>query len=365
MTPADDATMLPIDDDSLYAALLARDRAYDGLAYVGVTSTGIFCRLTCPARKPARTNTRFFATAAEAEGAGFRACLRCRPKEGSYPMSEVVRTLRERVAARPDQRWTDKELAELGLDASTVRRAFRRDYGVTFAQYARQQRLGRALTTLARGGPVIEAQLDGGYESGSGFREAVARAIGASPARARGRRMLTARWFETPLGTMLGVADDEGIHLLEFSDRKDLPRELERLSANVGPVAFGDHLRFDALAAWLDRYFQGDLAPHGLELAIAGTPFQQRVWDELRAIPPGETRSYGGLALSLGSPSAVRAIAAANGANQLAILVPCHRVIGSDGKLVGYAGGLWRKKWLLEHERRSLGQPAGAGPLLA
>lgn len=342
---------LPTDDDSLYAALLARDRSYDGLAFVGVTTTGIFCRLTCSARKPRRPNARFFLSAEAAQAAGFRACLRCRPLSGDRPMNELVRNLSRRVAADPEERWTDRQLAGIGLDASTVRRAFKRELGVTFARYAREQRLGRALSSLGSGAPVIEAQLDAGYASPSGFRDAVARVTGAAPARAKGRRMLAAAWLETPLGAMLGAADDEGVHLLEFHDRTALPTELERLSRRVGPLAFGEHAMLGRLREWLAAYFAGEV--HGRPpLARGGSEFQQRVWHVLLGIPAGETRSYAAVAGAIGQPSAVRAVAVACGANQLALLVPCHRVIGSDGTMVGYAGGLWRKRWLLEHERR-------------
>lgn len=342
------------DDDTLYAALLARDPAYDGFWFVGVRTTGIFCRLTCPARKPRRDHVSFHPSAAEAERAGFRACLRCRPLASARPVPPAVAQLRDAVRAAPDRRWGAADLAALGHDPSTVRRAFVREYGVTFARFARAHRLGAAGVALGRGRTVIAAQLDAGYESGSGFRDAITRLLGAAPARVRERRMLVARWLDTPIGPMLAVADAAGVHLLEFADRTALPGELARLQARHGPAPFGDHPVLDDLARQLARYFADARAGFDLPLAQRGTPFTAAVWDALRRVPPGETRSYGALAHALGCPGGARAVARANGANQIAVVVPCHRVVGADGTLVGYGGKLWRKRWLLEHERRAV-----------
>ena len=342
---------LPHRDDDLYAALLARDPAYDGLWFVGVSTTGIFCRLTCPARKPRRENVAFFDSAAAAETAGYRACLRCKPLAVTSG-SDLVARLRTLVAADPDRRWSDAAVAALGYDAGTVRHAFHREYGQSFLAYARAQRLGQAVGRLAGGTPVIEAQLDAGYESGSGFREAIGRLLGQAPARVQGLFALQACWIETPIGAMLAVADPDGLHLLEFVERKGLPRELERLQARRGAIHFGDGPVLAQTAAEIDRYFRGEGADFTVPLAVAGSTFERSVWTALRDIPVGTTQSYGGLAARIGRPEAVRAVARANGANTVAIIVPCHRIIGSDGAMVGYGGKIWRKQWLLEHERR-------------
>ncbi|MBB4039218.1 AraC family transcriptional regulator of adaptative response/methylated-DNA-[protein]-cysteine methyltransferase [Microvirga flocculans] len=340
------------DDDTLFAALLARDPSYEGFAYVGVKTTGIFCRLTCPARKPKRDNVVFFSCTDAAQGAGFRACLRCKPLDSRRPASGALDLLRDKVKAEPDRRWTTEELKALGYDPSTVRRAFQREYGMTFAQYARSQRLGHAVSRLKQGGSVLEAQLDAGYESGSGFRDAIGRLIGDAPARTTARQILTAQWLDTPIGAMLAVADDAGVHLLEFAERKALPNEIKRLREQVAPIAFGRHPMIDTLADEVRRYFAGQLAAFTVPVVQKGTAFEATVWDNLRRIPVGQTRSYGALARTLGRPDSARAVARANGANQIAIIVPCHRVIGADGSLTGYGGKLWRKQWLLEHERR-------------
>jgi AraC family transcriptional regulator of adaptative response/methylated-DNA-[protein]-cysteine methyltransferase len=340
------------DDDTLFAALIARDPSYEGFAYVGVTTTGIFCRLTCPARKPKRHNVVFFSCRDTARDAGFRPCLRCKPLDIKRPTSGAFETLRDRIKAEPERRWSAQDVKALGYDPSTVRRAFQREYGITFAQYARSQRLGLAVNTLQQGGSVMDAQLDAGYESGSGFRDAISKLICDAPIRTTTRQILTAQWLDTPIGAMLAVADDAGVHLLEFAERKALPAEIDRLRKRVGPIAFGHHPMLDALAHQLEQYFAGRVLSFDVPIVQKGTPFEATVWDALRQIPTGVTRSYGEIARHIDRPDAPRAVARANGANQVAIIVPCHRVIGADGSLTGYGGKIWRKQWLLEHERR-------------
>jgi AraC family transcriptional regulator of adaptative response/methylated-DNA-[protein]-cysteine methyltransferase len=340
------------DDDTLFTALIARDPSYEGFAYVGVRTTGIFCRLTCPARKPKRHNVVFFSCKDAAQDAGFRPCLRCKPLDIRRPTSGALETLRDRIKAEPDRRWSAEDVKALGYDPSTVRRAFQREYGITFAQYARSQRLGLAVNTLQQGGSVMDAQLDAGYESGSGFRDAISKLIGDAPIRTPVRQILTAQWLDTPIGAMLTVVDDAGVHLLEFAERKALPTEIERLRKRVGPICFGQHAMLDTLARQVEQYFAGRSITFDVPVVQKGTGFEATVWDALRRIPAGATRSYGEIARFIDCPDAARAVARANGANQVAIIVPCHRVIGADGSLTGYGGKIWRKQWLLEHERR-------------
>ncbi len=345
------------DDDTLFDALIARDPSYEGFAYVGVKTTGIFCRLTCPARKPKRTNVVFFSCKDAAQDAGFRACLRCKPLDMRRPTSGALEILRDKIKAEPDRRWSAADLRALGYDSSTVRRAFQREYGVTFAQYARSQRLGLAVNTLQQGGSVMDAQLNAGYESSSGFRDAITKLVGDAPIRTNARQVLVAQWIDTPIGAMLGVTDDEGVHLLEFAERKALPTEIARLRQRVGPICFGQSRMLEMLAHQVEQYFSGRTMSFSIPVVQRGTPFEARVWSALQKLPPGETRSYGELACSIERPEAARAVARANGANQVAVIIPCHRIIGADGSLTGYGGKLWRKQWLLEHERRAAAVP--------
>ena len=199
---------------------------------------------------------------------------------------------------------------------------------------------------------MIDSQLDQGFESGSGFREAFTRIVGTAPSRARDVTVIHARWLETPLGSMLALADDRGLHLLDFVDRRGLERALEilqrRLHARILP---GEHPVLVRIARELAEYFDGARMHFDTPVVLTGSAFQVSVWRALQAIPAGTTNSYGELAAGIGKPAAVRAVGRANGDNRLSIIVPCHRVIGADGALTGYGGGLWRKQKLLDHER--------------
>ncbi|MCE6074538.1 bifunctional transcriptional activator/DNA repair enzyme AdaA [Agrobacterium vitis] len=345
-------------DDTLYAALVAKDASYDGFAYVCVTSTRIFCRFTCTARKPKPENCRFTETIAACLEGGFRPCKRCRPLLAYGHADPLVKTLLDLLEADPGRRWREDDVIALGHDPSTVRRAFKRRFGVSFIEMARLRRISLGTEVLAAGEAVIEAQMEAGYASGSGFRTAITQLLGNAPARMKDLGLLKADWIDTPIGPMLAIADDHALHLLEFADRPALPTELNRLKARQGcGVAIGRTAVTEQIAAELARYFSGDfngVGTQGFETRLAGhgTPFERDVWQALRQIPVGETCSYSKLATSIGRPSAVRAVARANGANQIAIVIPCHRVIGADGSLTGYGGGLWRKQWLLNHERR-------------
>ncbi|BCQ58733.1 hypothetical protein PBOI14_04830 [Pseudomonas sp. Boi14] len=228
------------DDDTLYQALLARDPAYEGFAFVGVKSTGVFCRLTCAARKPKRENTVFFGSIKGCVEAGFRACLRCRPLERAGVQEPWVQTLLEQLGRDPERRWYEDDLVAQGLDPSTVRRAFKRYFGVTFLEMARLRRMGQGMQQLASGEPVIEAQISAGFDSDSGFRHAFSRLAGQPPSNLRGRELLKVDWLQTPIGVMLAVADAQVLHLLEFFDRPALANELQNLQKSSGSsIGFG------------------------------------------------------------------------------------------------------------------------------
>lgn len=338
---------------TMYRALSQRDAAYEGVFFTGVKTTGVFCRPTCKAKKPKVENVEFFATVSEALHGGYRPCRLCRPMDATKPVPPLVERLRRAAEDAEDGRVSDKELVALGIDPSTARRQFKAYHGMTFHAFQRARRMGLALRDVKAGKPVIEVQLDRGYESTSGFREAFARIFGQPPLGAKQRTCLLARRIETPLGTMLALADDAGLRLLEFVDRRGLEREIaglrRRLKCSVVP---GNHATLDAVATQLERYFAGRLTRFELPLAPVGSAFQLKVWAELQRIPSGRTRSYLEMARAVGVPKAARAIGRANGSNMIAIVIPCHRVINADGSLCGYAGGLWRKQRLLDLERQ-------------
>jgi len=345
--------------EEMHRALLARDASYDGLFFVAVKSTGIFCRPTCPARKPKAENVEYFPTARQAVRAGYRPCKRCRPMDMHRTPPAWVKPLLDAIERDSGGRLTDADLRAMHIDPARALRYFRDHYGMTFHAYHRARRLGRALAAVRNGADLDAAGLDNGFESASGFRDAFARMFGRPPGRGRDLACLMARWLDTPLGAMLAVADDEGLCLLEFVDRRAIERQIEvlrrRMNAAIVP---GDNAHLDMIEDELSRYFEGTLQRFSVPIVAPGTPFQERVWRRLRKIPYGRTLSYAQLAEGIKRPGAQRAVGKANGDNRLAIVIPCHRVVRSDGTLCGYGGGVWRKKWLLAHEGNA-GSAAG------
>lgn len=340
------------DHDTLYQALLDRNAVYDGQAYVGVSTTGVFCRLTCPARKPKAENCTFYASVGECIESGYRACKRCHPLQPMASADPAIAALLAALDERPEYRWSESDIDRMGFDLSTVRRSFKRQFGMTFLEMARQRRLRDGFETISDGGKVIDAQLDAGFESASAFRASFSKLLGRAPGKLDSAPILFADWIETPLGPMITVCSKSQMHLLEFVDRKALKTELSKLDELAkGKVGIGKTQPGEQIRGELNAFFDGTSARFLTPLAYGGSAFAQSVWDELRLIPPGQTRSYSDIAKRIGRPSATRAVARANGANQIALVVPCHRVIGADGSLTGYGGGLWRKQKLLEIER--------------
>jgi len=342
----------------LHRAVDARDPSYEGIFLVGVRTTGIFCRPTCPSKPALRENREFFASPAEAASAGYRACLRCRPLEqpGEHPawVTRIVAAL----DAEPVRRLTDAALRKMDIQPATARRYFVGRFGMTLHAYARARRLGFALDRLHQGAPVTPAGFDSGFESDSGFRDAFKRLFGVTPTAARGTAPIVATLVPSPLGPLLAAATDAGLCMLEFADRKKLPGQAADLTRWFArPVVPGTHAHIEQVMRELTEYFAGERRDFEVPLDLRGTPFQEQVWRELQRIPYGKTISYEELATRIGRPSAQRAVGMANGRNRIPIVVPCHRVIQKNGQLRGYGGGLWRKQFLLNLEQgaRELG----------
>src|SRR5258708_2510371 len=240
---------------TMYRALVDRDSTFEGIFYAGVRTTGIFCRPTCSAKKPARENVDFFATPSEALHGGYRPCLRCNPMDPDKTAPKLIQRLREEVERAPGGKLTDKELAAMSIDPSTARRQFKRHYGMTFQAYHRARRMGLALREVRRGGRVDEAKNGSGFESASGFREALQRIFGDSATAAKLREPMFVERIDTPLGAMVAVADDKGLRLLEFADRRATERELsilrKRLRTSVVP---GEHPHLEAIRSQLGDY---------------------------------------------------------------------------------------------------------------
>jgi AraC family transcriptional regulator, regulatory protein of adaptative response / methylated-DNA-[protein]-cysteine methyltransferase len=342
--------------NEIVTAFMAGDSSYEGIFYVAVKTTRIFCRPTCKARKPLLKNVEFFGTPSEAMHAGYRPCLRCRPMHVGADVPPLIEGLRRKVEADPSVRVRERDLIDMGIEPSTARRQFQRFFGMTFHAYQRARRMGSALATVRKGKNVLDTQLDHGFESSSGFRDAFVKLFGTPPSKATKANCLFARWLDSPLGPMLAIADDRGLHVVDWVDRRGLERAIERLllresKREKAVIVPGEHPVLDQIEKEMQAYFAGNLKRFETPLADWGTPFQNAVWQQLLAIPRGQTRAYADLARTLNAPKAVRAVARANGDNFRGVIIPCHRVIGSDGSLTGYGGGLARKQWLLDHER--------------
>ena len=337
----------PTEIARMRAAFEARDRTWDGRFVVAVKSTGIYCRPSCPARRPRPENTLFFASNREAEASGFRACRRCEPDALARDRAAVegaVGLLRAAEAPLPLARLA----GELGYSASHLQRIFKRETGLSPAAYARALREERARKALAESENVTEAIYEAGFESPSRFYESMRGRLGMTPsAWSRGGEGVTIRWatVDSSLGPMLVAATEKGVCRLSFGRGRE---ELKRLFPRAELVEGGDD--FAALLQRVVAAVDDPASGRDIPVDVRGTAFQERVWQELRKIPPGETRSYAEIAAAAGNPGAVRAAGSANGANHVAVLIPCHCVVRSDGSLGGYAYGLDIKRALLERE---------------
>ena len=343
------ATLPPATE--MYRALDERDAAYEGVFIAAIRTTGIFCRPTCAARKPNPENVEYFPSTQDALLAGYRPCKRCRPMEPNGSVPAWLRPLIEALEQEPTRRWKDADLRDAGIDPARARRWFQAHHGMTFHAYQRARRLGLALGRIRYGDDLDRAAFEHGYESVSGFRDAFDRVFSETPGRSRESEPIVITRLLTPLGPMIAGSIERGVCLLEFADRRMLETQLKRLRRIFGPgVVPGDSEHSAQLDAELKRYFAGELREFTVPMVLDGTPFQRACWEYLRTIPYGATSSYGEQAQAIGKPKAQRAVGRANGDNRLAIVVPCHRVVGSDGRLTGYGGGLWRKRFLLELE---------------
>lgn len=339
--------MMP--DEECWNAALARDRTYDGRFVSGVMSTGIYCRPSCPARHPKRENVRFFATGAEARAAGLRPCKRCSPDD----VSRDERAVLSAIAAikQAGQPLALAALAdETGYSPSHFQRVFTRHTGLSPAAYARALMSEKAAQALTDEGRVTEAIYAAGYSAPSRFYEGTQGRLGMMPsAWANGGKGATIHWaaVETSLGSMLVAATAKGVCRLSFGEGREA---LEERFPKADLVEGGAD--FAALLAQVVAAVEapGDFAH--IPLDVKGTAFQEAVWRELQRIPKGETRTYAQLAAAVGKPKAVRAAGSANGANNVAVLIPCHRVIRTGGGLGGYAYGLAIKRKLLEKEAK-------------
>lgn len=336
-------------------AMLDRDTSYEGVFFTAVKTTGIFCRPGCTARSPKPENVEFFAHADQCLAAGYRACLRCKPMGAAAVAPPWVQRLLTLVDVDTERRWTDAQLLAEGIEPLKLRRWFKQHFGMTFHAWLRTRRLGMALGGIKQGDSIDSAAFDSGYESLSGFRDAFQKSFHITPGRAANSEPLLFTRLTTPLGPMIAMAERRGLVLLEFLDQSSLTGEVQALQDRFGyAVAPGHNAHLQQIEQQLAEYFAGNRTVFSVALHMPGSEFSRQVWAELTKIPYGQTTTYGAIAHLLGKPGASRAVGLANGHNRISIVVPCHRVIGADGSLTGYAGGEPRKAFLLRLENAAV-----------
>jgi len=341
----------------MYKALVDKDPSFEGTFIAAVKTTGIFCRPTCTARKPKEENVEFFPTTKEAILRGYRPCKICNPLEKLGETPDYIKDILKDLNSNPSLKFKDWDLTQRGIEPDKIRRWFLKNHGITFHAYQRMFRINSAFNKIQNGESVTSVAFDAGYESLSGFNDSFKSIFGVSPSNSKEKKVINITRLETPLGTMYACAVEQGICLLEFTDRKMLETELKSLAKQLNAsIIQGANRHFGLLHDQLAEYFEGKRKEFTVTLFTPGSEFQQTVWKELQNIPYGSTRSYKQQALALKRPEAIRAVANANGMNRISILIPCHRVIGEDGNLTGYGGGIWRKKWLLDFEKQTAQQ---------
>jgi AraC family transcriptional regulator of adaptative response/methylated-DNA-[protein]-cysteine methyltransferase len=338
-----------------YAAIGDRQAHCEGLFITAVKTTGIFCRPSCSARKPKAENVIFYDDCQQALQNGFRPCKMCKPMEKMDEMPNYIQHIIKELHDNPYLRIKDQDLLQRGLQPSHIRRWFKKHHNMTFHNYQRMLRINAAYNSIQKGQSITDSAFDSGFDSLSGFNDSYKSIFGSSASQSKDKAIINIIRFTSPLGPMFACASEQGLCLLDFTDRKILELEFKDLCKRLNAVILpGSNPHLDLTQKQLSEYFAGSRQSFQIPLHTPSTAFRQTAWQALHAIPYGQTRSYKQQALAIGNPKAVRAVAAANGQNRINIVIPCHRVIGADGSLTGYGGGLQRKKWLLDFEQKQL-----------
>lgn len=339
-----------------YRALLEKDSKFVGIFYAGVKTTSVFCIATCRARKPKFENVVFYSTFKEALHCGYRPCKICKPTENANEAPAQVEAAVKMVKDHPKEKISDYRLKQQDISPELVRRWFKKHYGMTFHAFQRMYRINNAFTELKTGRKTTETAFDTGYDSLSGFGYTYKKFLGKSPKKSvaaigAANDVILINRFTTPLGPMFVCVTEQGVCLLEFVDRRMLETEFKDLQRLLKTrIVAGENTHTRQVKKEITEYFDGTRQVFEVQLHTPGTEFQNVVWKALNEIPFGATATYQSLAERIGKPTAIRAVASANGFNRISIIVPCHRVIGKDGNLTGYGGGLERKRWLIDHE---------------
>lgn len=339
--------------DTFYQALLDRKQSFVSMFYAGIKTTLVFCIATCRAKKPKLENIVFYTTFKEALDNGYRPCKICKPTENANKAPEQVKIAINMVKDNLKEKISDFRLKEKQISPELVRRWFNKNYGMTFQTYQRMYRINNAFQELKNGKKITTA-FEIGYESLSGFGYTFKKFIGKSPQQNIDKNVILINRLTTPLGPMFICATENGICLLEFTDRRMLETEFKDLQKLLNAnIIIGENTHIKQAKKEIKEYFNGQRKIFTVKLETPGTDFQNSVWNYLRKIPFGKTSTYKQQAEKIDNPKAVRAVASANGFNRIAIIVPCHRVIGKNGKMTGYGGGIERKHWLITYELKN------------
>lgn len=343
--------------DKYYEALLERKQNFVGIFFVGVKTTSVFCIATCRARKPKKENVEFFTTFKDALDNGYRPCKVCKPTENANEAPEQVQTAIQLIKENPKSKVTESQLRQMNISPEVIRRWFNKNYGITFQAYQRMYRINVAFQELKNGKRTTATAFDAGYESLSGFGYTFKKLMGNPPTKSTTENVILISRLTTPLGPMFVCTTENGVCLLEFVDRKMLETEFKDLQKKLkSTIIVGENEHTKQAKREIAEYFDGTRKIFNVKLETPGTDFQNLVWSYLQKIEYGTTSTYQQQAKNINNPKAVRAVASTNGFNRISIIIPCHRVIGKDGKLTGYGGGLERKRWLLEHEQKNINE---------
>ena len=338
-----------------YKALVDRDASYVGIFYVGVKTTSVFCIATCRARKPKFENVAFYTRYKNALEEGYRPCKICRPTENANEAPKQVEHAIQMVRNNPKEKVSDEQLKINNISPELVRRWFNKNYGMTFQAFQRMYRVNNALIELKSGKKATDIAFEAGYESLSGFGYTYKKLVGQSPKHSMGKNIILISRSTTPLGPIFICATNAGVCLVEFVDREELEKEFSDIQKYLkAKIIAGENEHIKQAKKEISEYFDGQRKNFSVALDMPSTDFQSTVWHALLNVGYGQTVSYQQQAQTIDKPKATRAVAAANGANRIAIIVPCHRVIGKNGKLTGYGGGVERKRWLIDHEKENI-----------
>ena len=336
----------PPDKKTLHQALLDKSSKFENQVYVCSQTTGFFCRFTCSTPRDKNETYLFFENIAQCLEAGFKPCTHCRPILNLKTNNTNVDQLLKAIDNEPERRWSENDIIKLGLDPIAVRKSFKRYFGTTFLNITRQLKRHNKTENFEEPKTL--------HLSKKEFQQSILKLLGRTSNDLDHNALLKIELLQSPIGPLVTICDRESLHLLEFFDRRALGTELKNIQKLAKQsIGFGRFQTTDQIEEELRNYFCGKNLKFSTPLSLAGTPFYRTVWRQLMKIEAGQTQSYLDLAIAIEKPTAVRAVARANGANQIGIIIPCHRVIGSNGTMTGYGGGIWRKQWLLEHENRS------------